>query len=144
MTKSELIPLKIIWIALTASQLIYAALIYLQPSDLPPPTGSVSLWMMAIPCAVASLGIFLKKLNREAIIAAYSAHGNASGAVKKLLPLYVICWALNEAIVLYGFVEVYAFHQPVIRFHALLAAGLLLNLFMAPRAGKVLERLERS
>ena len=108
---------KIIWGALTFSQILYLLMIAPTVSrlgDTAPAIGDVNspgpLHLVALLAAVASFILYKKSLARDELAAAFKAAGGDAAKIRKILGrafvTAILCWALNEVIAIIGVMAV--------------------------------------
>jgi len=61
------------------------------------------------------------------------AGSSAVQVLQKSFPFFIICWVLNESIVIDGFVASFVVSKSITVFWPYLGLGLLLNFFMMPK-----------
>jgi len=122
---------KIVWAALTLSQLMYAAVLFIVPgSGNPGPT--LPLWIPAIVAGLVSLFIFTTRLSYLNLTTLF-ARSEPAQAAPKAFVFYIVCWALNESLAMFGFVLAFTSTHQLGDFLPYLGAGLILNVIMFPK-----------
>src|SRR5579885_2734927 len=124
---------KLIWFALTLSQFLYGFIVYINPATASGPVGSpLPLWIPAAISGLISLGLFTTRLSGQALERVFSQNP-LKVAFGRVFVLYIICWAMNESITLFGFVTAFTFTHSLDSFIPFAAAGVALNVLMFPR-----------
>ena len=132
--------IKVIWLALTLSQFLYGFIVYISPAPANAPIGQpLPLWAPAIVSGLISVGIFSSRLTGSALERLFS-QTPAKVAFGRVFVLYIICWAMNESITLFGFVTAFTFTHTIDGFIPFAAAGVALNVVMFPRLDRFVQQ----
>jgi hypothetical protein len=83
---------------------------------------------------VVSLALFWIKLRADSIDKTLATAASPALGLGRVFVSYIICWALNEVVVLMGFVQSFVFVKTLDAYLPFLGAGLILNILMFPRA----------
>jgi hypothetical protein len=124
--------LKIVWLFLVLSQVMYGVVIYIAPNNSLVSSNPLPLWIPAAMWAGVSLALFSIRLTPTALAKRF-AELPPRVAMQKTYVLYIICWALNESVSLFGFVTAFAFTHDIKDFIPFMLAGIALDIVMFPR-----------
>lgn len=138
--------LKLLWGGFTASLIMYLALSFVmakvsrdsgsEPRDLGA-LGQIFI-TVASGSAVVSMVLHRMRLSLRKLELRYSAEGEA--LLVRSLPLYIACWALNDAVCIVGLLWTILARDPSL-LYPFFAVSLIMQVAMFPWAGHVVRRL---
>ena len=131
--------LKMIWIALTATQFMYAGLLKLVqfPQTETAIDTNLLLGVAAVTGAI-SIGMYYRSLRMDALREKF-AHTSPEKAFGSAFVSYIICWAMNETVAVMGFMKARISGGGLEAMLPLLFAGVVLNFIMFPRAEPLMK-----
>jgi hypothetical protein len=129
-----------VWGALTLSQVLYG-LVLLTTPQAAAPTEPLPLWIPAIGSGLVSLSLFATRLSYLKLQALFAGSPPLQ-ATQRAFVFYIVCWAMNESVAIFGFVNAFISTHQFSDFLPYLAASVALNIVMFPKLDLHLREAE--